>query len=412
MQEVALAVVLAATIAALYVRPFGAKDWQIAVTGAAVAWLAGPLGLQGGVDAIVDSANIVAFFLGLMLISAGAESAGLYRNAAQLLEGFRPRRPRLIAVASASIGVTAVLSNDATPLVLTPAVLTEGAGRNGFSRHAALTVTFLADGASLLLPFSNPVNLLFFDRFNLSMEGYLADITPAAIAGAAVIAAILCVRAPSELPLPAPVGPRVPSRQTGFAMALVVLLASAYVVAGYAGFPLGAVTVAGGVAMCAVARGGGEIHLRQIRRHVSFGLLAFVAALLLLLQSVTNAETFEPLESALERLESQPALVAVLCAAALAAVLANLMNNWPAALLMVAVIAGVPGDHHALIAGAMIGLTIGANFTLFGSLSTIFWLNLAANGKASFSATEYARRAFVPTLAGAGAACLVVSLLV
>ena len=93
MQDLSLAVVFAATILGLYLRPFGARDWQIAAIGAAAAWLVGPLGLRAGLDAVADSANIVAFFLGLMLIAAGADAAGLYaRTAALLRAGIRPRR--------------------------------------------------------------------------------------------------------------------------------------------------------------------------------------------------------------------------------------------------------------------------------------------------------------------------------
>lgn len=406
-----LAVILAATVGGLYVRPFGAKDWQVASAGAAVAWVVGPLGIQGGIDAIAHSTNLVAFFFGLMLISAGAEAAGLYQGTTRLIDMVPPSRPRLIAVAGASVGITAVLSNDATPLVLTPAVLTERTRRNGFSRYAALTVTFMADGASLLLPFTNPVNLLFFDRFDLSFGQYLADITPAAAAGAFVMAVILCARLPEELPEPSLGGPRTGGGQTLWAVGVVALLAGAYAWAGYAELPLGTVTVAGGLAMCGIARMGGTGRPLKIRSHVSFGVLTFVAALLVLVKSVSDANTFSGLGEVLGHLESQPALATILSAAVVAMVLSNLMNNWPAALVMVAVIAGVPGNHHTFVAGALIGSTIGANLTILGSLSTVFWLNLSANARATFSAAEYARRALVPTLAGLGAACLIASLL-
>lgn len=74
-QTAALAIVFLGTVAALYLRPFGARDWHVALAGAVAAWAIGPLGFADGLETIGDSANIVAFFLGLMLLAAGAESA-------------------------------------------------------------------------------------------------------------------------------------------------------------------------------------------------------------------------------------------------------------------------------------------------------------------------------------------------
>jgi len=104
--------------------------------------------------------------------------------------------------------------------------------------------------------------------------------------------------------------------------------------------------------------------------------------------------------------------IAILGAAAVAALLSNLMNNWPAALLLAATIGASPGEHEALVAGALIGSAIGANFTMVGSLSTVFWLNLVRQNGADFSAGSYAREAFLPTLAAVVAACSVAALLV
>ena len=71
-----------------------------------------------------------------------------------------------------------------------------------------------------------------------------------------------------------------------------------------------------------------------------------------------------------------------------------------------------PGDHEALVAGALIGSAIGANFTMVGSLSTVFWLSLARQYGASYTAGRYARMAFAPTLAGVVAACAVAAVTV
>lgn len=404
-QALLLGAVLLATVAALYLRPFGARDWQVAAAGGLAAWALGPLGLRGGAEVVADAANILAFFLGLMLIAAGAEAAGLYARVAALLAARRTARGRVGIVLLTGAGITAVLSNDATPLVLTPAIFAAGAAGARSTTDAAFAATFIADGASLLLPVSNPVNLLFFERFDLGFGGYLRTVTPAALAGAAAMMLATWRRsgtgraddagAPRRLAVGRPAAP---------ALAVVTGLAAAYVAAGVLDFPLGAVTLAGGAAMAAAARLGGPIDGTQYRRHVAPGVLVFVAGLLLLVENVVAAGALDWLAGLLGWLEARPALVTVAGGALVAAVLANLMNNWPAALLLAATIGSRPGDHEAVVVGTLIGATVGANFTVVGSLSTVFWLSLARQHGADYGPGRYARRAFWPTLAAVTAA--------
>ncbi|GIW13387.1 MAG: arsenic transporter [Tepidiforma sp.] len=337
-----------------------------------------------------------------MLVAAGAEAAGLYGRVARLLARRGTVRGRVLMVLLTGSGVTAVLSNDATPLVLTPAIFAAGPAGARATTDSAFAATFIADGASLLLPVSNPVNLLFFERFELGFWGYLAMVTPAAAAGAAVLAAVTMRQAAGEEAASAPVW-TASARPVGPALVVVAGLGAAYVGAGVAGFPLGLVTLAGGLAMAAAARLGGPVDGRQFRRHIAPGVLAFVAGLVLLVENVVAAGALDWLAGLLGWLEGGPALVTVGGAAVVAAVLANLMNNWPAALVIAAAIGSRPGEHEALVTGALIGSTLGANFTMVGSLSTVFWVSLSRQYGASYGVSEYARRAFVPTLAGMAA---------
>jgi arsenical pump membrane protein len=403
------------TIGALYFRPFGARDWHIAAAGALTAWLIGPLGFRQGVETVGESANIVAFFLGLMLLAAGAESAGLYARAALLLRRRTSVRGRVATVLLLGTLITAVLSNDATPLVLTPAIFAAGVVYSRSTTDSALAATFTADGASLLLPVSNPVNLLFFERFEMGFGQYLQTITPAAVAGVAAMALVTWRRAPAGRVAAEDEAPPVRLTARGTvtpALAVVVVLAAAYLWAGLAGVPLGIVTLSGGAALFIAARTGGPTEFATYRKHVAPGILVFVASLLLLVENLVAAGVLDRLAEVLTALEGRPALVTVLGAAGIAAVLANLMNNWPSALLMAATIASAPGEHEALVAGALIGSAIGANFTMVGSLSTVFWLSLARQYGASYTPGNYARLAFAPTLAGMVAACIVATAVV
>lgn len=413
-QTAALAIVFLGTVAALYLRPFGARDWHVALAGAVAAWAIGPLGFADGLETIGDSANIVAFFLGLMLLAAGAESAGLYARAALLLRARSTVRGRIATVLALGTLITAVLSNDATPLVLTPAIFAAGVAYSRATTGSALAATFTADGASLLLPVSNPVNLLFYERFEMGFGGYMQAITPAAVAGVAAMAFVTWRRAPPAVVSPEDEAPpvRLAARKTAApAIGVVFALAIAYVWAGLVEVPLGLVTLGGGAALYIAARLGGPVEVAAYRKHIAPGILVFVASLLLLVENVVAAGVLDRLGDALMALEARPALVTVLGAALIATILANLMNNWPAALVLAATIGAAPGEHDALVAGALIGSTIGANFTMVGSLSTVFWLSLARQYGASYTAGAYARFAFAPTLAAMAAACALAAVL-
>ncbi len=412
MQPVLLGAVLTLTVAALYLRPFGARDWHVALTGGLAAWLLGPLGLRNGLATIAESWSIEAFFLGLMLLAAGAEASGLYARLARLLRRTSSGRPRLAAALFAGATITAIFSNDATPLILTPAILALGlTGRD--LTTAAFGITFMADGASLILPVSNPVNLLFYERFGLTFRDYSVHILPAALAGVIALSVVMLAR------IPGPSRPQLPPsrdiRRSGRralefpALLLVPVLGAAYVTAAVRGIPLGLVTLGGGVMLLALvlALGGNRA---PYHRHFSPGLLIFVASLLLLAESVSEAGSLNWLASVLGLIADAPPLVTIAGSALIAAFVSNLLNNWPAALLLAVAIESVSGNRDGLVTGTLIGCTIGANFTMVGSLSTVFWLNLSRAHGLTFGPGDYARRAFFPTLAAVATAILAATL--
>lgn len=409
MRELLVAAVFGLTIAALYFRPLGAHDWQIAGIGGVVAWAVSPLGLHDGVATLADSWNILAFFLGLMLLAAAADASGLYTRAAALIARWSP----VVIVLLLGTVITAILSNDATPLVLTPAVFL--AAKRGFdARAAAFAVTFTADGASLLLPVSNPVNLLFYDRLDLSLGRYALEIFPAAAAGMLVLGTVVAWRsartAPTAPSSPRAANPRALSTYGRWVVVTLPLLTAAYVAAALAGWPLGSVTLTAGLLLTIVGLVLGESSLHHLRAHVSPGLFVFVAGLLILVEAASSVGLFDGVGDALGWLAERPGLVAVLGAAAIGALLSNVLNNWPAALLLSAAIVATPGQPHELTAGALIGCTIGANLTMLGSLSTVFWMTLGRPRGLMVTPAGYAREAALPTLLALLAACAVAAL--
>jgi arsenical pump membrane protein len=115
--------------------------------------------------------------------------------------------------------------------------------------------------------------------------------------------------------------------------------------------------------------GGGAGRLRELGRLVlaaNPAFCAFVFALGLVVLAVSRGG-FGRLVGRL--VPGHAGLAGLLVMAVLAAVLANLLNNLPATLLLVPLVAHAPG----LVLATLIGVNVGPNLTYVGSLATLLW---------------------------------------
>lgn len=87
-------------------------------------------------------------------------------------------------------------------------------------------------------------------------------------------------------------------------------------------------------------------------------------------------------------LPTDSGLPALLGIAAVAAVLANVVNNLPATLVLVPLVAG--GGPAAVLA-VLIGVNIGPNLTYVGSLSNLLWRRALRQHNVPASVGEYTR---------------------
>jgi arsenical pump membrane protein len=104
-------------------------------------------------------------------------------------------------------------------------------------------------------------------------------------------------------------------------------------------------------------------------REASPGFCVFVLALAVVVDGVTRNGLADALRHLVPDGQSLPTLLAI---AALAAVLANLINNLPATLVLVPLVAGSP----VAVLAVLLGVNIGPNLTYVGSLATLLWRRL------------------------------------
>jgi arsenical pump membrane protein len=147
--------------------------------------LVGVLPLGAAIDQLAASWNVFLFFLGLGLSAAQADRAGVFRavgdTAARRSRG--SQRRLLITVYAAGVVVTAVLSNDATALLLTPVAFAVATRLGLNPRPYAFACALVANAASFLLPVSNPANLLVLSQAPLSLAAFFSTPPPAVFAG-------------------------------------------------------------------------------------------------------------------------------------------------------------------------------------------------------------------------------------
>ena len=262
--------------------------------------------------------------------------------------------------------VTATLSLDATVVLLTPVVFATAVRLGARPRPHLYACTHLANSASLLLPVSNLTNLLAFTASGLSFAGFAAIMALPWLV--VILVEYLVMRRFFDADLWTPTRARSVERAAAPRAALLVLAVTLI------GFPVSetlgvhpAWVAAIGAAVLAwpdVARS--PRALAPLVMSANPGFVIFVLALGVIVLAVRRNGLDE---LARHLTPSQAGFLGLLAAAGLAAVLANLVNNLPATLILVPAVAHSPG----LVLAVLLGVNIGPNLTYVGSLATLLW---------------------------------------
>jgi arsenical pump membrane protein len=367
MNEAGALVVLAACLFAALARPRWAPDWVVALAGAGLLLLGGVLRPSGAHTVLRQLGPTLGFLAALLVLADGCARAGLFDAVGAAMargSGGRPRR--LLALVFAGAGLTtAVLSLDATVLLLTPVVFVTAQRLRLSARPHVYACSHLANSASLLLPVSNLTNLLAFSATGVSFLHFAGLMALPWLAALAVEWIVLTRAFAGELSpgtgRPAPEIP--PVAVPRLAAAVVAATLAAFAFSSVIGIGPVWAAAAGALALCLAQRPS----LRILVRAVQPGFLAFVLGLALVVHAASVHGLASGLASIVPRSSSLPALLAI---AAIAALAANLLNNLPATLVLLPVVAA--GGRDAVLA-MLIGVGAGPNLTYVGSLATLLW---------------------------------------
>ncbi len=369
--EVVATVLLVAVLAFAVIRPRGLPEAVVAVPAAVVVVSTGALGLDRAAAESLQLLPVVGFLAAVLVLSELCARDGLFEWAGQ----FMARRSRgephrlLLLVFGVAAVTTAVLSLDATVVLLTPVVFATAARVGVRPRPHVYACTHLANGGSLLLPVSNLTNLLAmtalgigFAQFGLLMLApWLAVLLVEYVAFRWYFAGDLSVgSAPAgEDTAPVPL-PR-------FSALVLALTLAGFVTASFVHVEVAWVAAAGALVLAVRALRLRQVEPAQIGTSLNLPFLAFVISLGIVVRAVVD----NGLADAMARVvPSGTSLLALLAWAGIATVLANLVNNLPAVLILLPLAVG-GGVGPAL--AVLIGVNVGPNLTYVGSLATLLW---------------------------------------
>ncbi|MCU1606301.1 MAG: arsB, partial [Modestobacter sp.] len=378
------AALLAVSLAAAVIGSPRVPAAAVAVPGAVLLTVVGAVSWSAARDTVTALAPTVAFLVVLLLLAYLADREGLFDWAAAVTarrSGRSPRRlfARVVLVAAA---VTAVLSLDATAVLLTPVVVATAARMGVPDRPQAYATGHLANSASLLMPVSNLTNLLAFAATGVSFVHFTALMAGPWLVVIAVEYLVLrtVFRRDLDVPVAAPVTGSPPAPV--LALSVIGLTVVGFGVASALGIapvvPAALAVLVLGVPRLVTGRSRPGQLLRAA--DLPFGL--FVLGLAIVVRALQDAGLADLLTAVLP---DGQGLLALLGVAAVAAVLANLVNNLPATLALVP--AAAAGGAPTVLA-VLIGVNVGPNLTYVGSLATLLWrkaLGRNAPGAVRFS---------------------------
>ncbi|MEU2259104.1 SLC13 family permease [Streptomyces sp. NPDC019645] len=375
-------------LACAVIRPFGLPEAAVAVPAAVLLIVTGAISPAHAAEEAARLGPVIGFLAAVLVLARLCDDEGLFRACGVWMARRSAGRPKrlLASVFGLASVITAVLSLDATVVLLTPVVFATAARMGVRPKPHVYACTHLSNTASLLLPVSNLTNLLAFAASGLSFTRFAGLMALPWLVAIAVEYVVLRRFFASDLntgagaetagePVALPV----------FALATVGCTLAGFVAAPALGLEPAWAAAAGALVLGVHAAVRGRTTVRGVVNAASLPFLAFVLGLGIVVRAVVDNGLADVLGEVVPSGTSLPALLGL---AGLAALLANLINNLPAVLVLLPLAA--PAGPGAVLA-VLLGVNIGPNLTYAGSLATLLWRRILHQHEHEVDLGEFTR---------------------
>lgn len=361
---------LAVTLAFAMVRPRGWPEAVVAVPAAALLIATGVVSVHDALAEVKELLSVVGFLAAVLVLAKLCDDEGLFHAAGVAMARRSNGQPKRLfgTVFVIAATTTAVLSLDATVVLLTPVVLATARTLGSSSRPHAYATAHLANTASLLLPVSNLTNLLAFSAAGLTFLHFSAVMALPWVLAIAAEYLLLRRFFRRELAVTPEAQPTAPAPE----LPIFVLVVLGLTLVGFAVTSLFGASPAWAALVGAIVLGGwGLARRRSTLTGIAIAANVPFCAFVLCLGVVVTAVMRHGLDDAMARvLPTGTTLPALLGIAAVAALLSNVVNNLPAVLVLLPLV--TPLGPAAVLA-VLIGVNVGPNLSYPGSLSNLLW---------------------------------------
>jgi arsenical pump membrane protein len=359
------------------IRPFRVPEYFWAGIGAGILVAFGLLPWRDALAAAGRGTDVYLFLVGMMLLSEVARQEGLFdwlaTHAVRYAQGSAKRL--FLIVYGVGTLVTVFLSNDATAVVLTPAVYAAATAARVEPLPYLFICAFIANAASFVLPISNPANLVIFGAHMPPLGQWLYQfLLPSMVSILVTYAALRLTQRNALNQKIAEDLATSPLSTGGKCVAIGIgLTAVALLAASALDRPLGLPTFIAGTAVTVVILLISRQSPFPLLRDISWGVLPLVAGLFILVEGVEQTGVLRVMARMLHEAAAASPQATAVGVGAIVAFASNLLNNLPTGLVAATVSqnADVPLQ---VTSGLLIGVDLGPNLSVTGSLATILWL--------------------------------------
>jgi arsenical pump membrane protein len=390
--HILIALIVAVSILLMLIRPRNIPEVYWVGGGALLLLVLRLIPLRLAAKAAAEGSDVYLFLIGMMLLSEVAREQGVFDwLSSAALNGSHGSCVRLFTlVYGVGTLVTIFMSNDATAVVLTPAILAAIRKAKVTPLPYLFACAMIANAASFVLPISNPANLVVFHGNMPALGRWLIAFGLPSLVSIAATYWVLRFVFRKELAAGTEEGHGAKPLSAngkivlGGIASMVAVLLTASALDRDLGLPTCLAALAITVVVCIKARS----NPWSLMKEISWATIALVAGLFIMVEAVQSVGAFRLTQTAFHNVQRLAPPLAALTTGFVVGIANNLVNNLP---LGLAAGATLRAEHaRGLIANVvLIGVDLGPNLSVTGSLATILWLIALRKEKLDVSGWDF-----------------------